>query len=283
MNGILNVYKKKGKTSHDVVSAVRRITRLKRVGHTGTLDPDAEGVLPICVGKATRAAELLTAAEKAYTAVLRLGVTTDTQDMTGNILTSCVPSCTQEDILSAVSSFIGEQEQIPPMYSAVKVGGKKLYELARQGETVERKPRKITIYDIQVTKIEGGLVTMEVECSKGTYIRTLCEDIGNALGCGGAMESLLRTKSGIFRLEDAHTLEEIGENPTEYLIAVDSLFSELAAITLSEEDTARVKNGASPRYRGEEGEEFRLYDHEGNFLCLSRCEKGLLRMVKGFY
>lgn len=207
--GVINVYKEAGFTSHDVVSVMRKITKTKRIGHTGTLDPDAEGVLPICIGRATKFAEYLTANDKTYIADLVLGITTDTGDISGNILTKHEAEIKCENIESILKTFTGDILQTPPMYSAIKIGGKKLYELARKGITVERKPRPVTIYSIKIiNKLTNGY-SIEVSCSKGTYIRSLCEDIGKAIGCGGTMGKLLRTKSGMFSIENTARLEEI--------------------------------------------------------------------------
>ncbi len=193
MDGILVIRKEKGYTSHDVVAKLRGILHMKKIGHIGTLDP-AEGVLPVALGRGTRLVELLTEKEKTYEAVLRLGVSTDTQDMTGTVLSEMPVTVTEEEVREAVESFVGEQMQVPPMYSALKVNGKKLYELAREGKTIERKPRPVVFYEIRIMDISLPLVRISVTCSKGTYIRTLCNDIGEKLGCGGAMEELLRTR-----------------------------------------------------------------------------------------
>ncbi|MDO4276004.1 MAG: tRNA pseudouridine(55) synthase TruB [Eubacteriales bacterium] len=211
MDGILVIRKEKGFTSHDVVAKLRGILHMKKIGHTGTLDPEAEGVLPVALGKATRLVDMLTDKEKTYEAVLRLGITTDTQDMTGTVLKEQEVKVTEQEARDAVKSFCGEQMQIPPMYSALKVGGKKLYELARQGEVVERKPRPVHFYSIDILDMALPLVHFSVTCSKGTYIRTLCNDIGEKLGCGGCMESLMRTRAGRFTLEDSLTLAEVQE------------------------------------------------------------------------
>lgn len=209
IHGILNVYKEKGYTSHDVVAKLRGILRQKKIGHTGTLDPDAEGVLPVCLGKATKVCDLLTDKDKVYEAVLLLGKTTDTQDVTGSVLKEQDVLCAPEQVREAIMEFVGSYEQIPPMYSALKVNGKKLCDLARAGVEVERKPRNVTIFSIQIQEISLPRVRMEVHCSKGTYIRTLCHDIGEKLGCGGCMESLLRTRVAEFTLSDARKLGEI--------------------------------------------------------------------------
>ena len=210
IHGIINVYKEKGFTSHDVVAKLRGIVGQKKIGHTGTLDPDATGVLPMCLGKATKLCDLLTDKNKTYEAVLLLGKTTDTQDITGEVLEEkSTEALTEEKVREAIEGFIGDYEQIPPMYSALKVNGKKLYELAREGKDIERKARPVKILDIQMLEIDLPKVRMEVSCSKGTYIRTLCHDIGEKLGCGGCMESLIRTRVSTFRIEDAKTLDEI--------------------------------------------------------------------------
>ena len=203
MDGILNIYKQEGFTSHDVVAKLRGICKQKKIGHTGTLDPDAVGVLPVCLGKATKVCDLLTDKDKTYEAVLKLGVVTDTQDMSGQVLEQKQVFASREDIEAAVMSFVGPYKQVPPMYSALKVNGKKLYELAREGKVVERKARNVMIHEIQISDIdmEHDTVTMSISCSKGTYIRTLCHDIGEKLGCGGAMEKLKRTKVSSFLIE----------------------------------------------------------------------------------
>ena len=212
MDGIIVIRKEKGYTSHDVVAKLRGILHMKKIGHTGTLDPDAEGVLPVALGKATKLVDLITDKEKTYEAVMRLGVVTDTQDMTGTILSQTEQiSVTEKEVKEAAESFLGEQLQIPPMFSALKVNGKKLYELAREGKTVERKPRPVHFYQIEILEINLPLVRYRVVCSKGTYIRTLCHDMGEKLGCGAAMESLVRTKVGKFELKDAITLAQAEE------------------------------------------------------------------------
>lgn len=209
INGIINVYKEKGYTSHDVVAKLRGILKQKKIGHTGTLDPEAEGVLPVCLGKATKVCELLTEKDKVYETVLLLGRTTDTQDMTGTILEENNVVCSVEQVQTVIQGFEGVQAQIPPMYSALKVKGKKLCDLARAGIEVERESRKITVFSIQIKEIALPRVRMQIHCSKGTYIRTLCHDMGQVLGCGGCMESLLRTKAAGFELNDAVKLKEI--------------------------------------------------------------------------
>ena len=211
MNGIIIIDKPLGRTSHDMVYEMRKVTGIKKIGHTGTLDPMATGVLPVCIGSATKMADMLTLSDKSYIAELVLGRTTDTQDADGKVLTECEVNCSEEEIRCAVNSFVGEIEQVPPMYSAIKQNGKKLYELARQGIEVERKPRKVTINSIDILEISGERVKIDVSCSKGTYIRTLCEDIGKKLGAGAYMNTLRRTRTGQFTIEESHTLSEIKE------------------------------------------------------------------------
>ena len=212
MDGIFNIYKQKGFTSHDVVAVVRKTIQQKKVGHTGTLDPDAEGVLPICVGKGTKLADYIMNGKKSYHAVVTLGVTTTTEDASGEIIEKKEVVFEEQTIQKVVQSFLGTYEQIPPMYSAIKINGKKLYELAREGKEIERKARKITIFEIQITKfMPPNQFEIEVVCSKGTYIRTLCADIGKRLQCGAHMASLLRTSSGMFSLDTAITLEQLKE------------------------------------------------------------------------
>lgn len=212
INGIINVYKEKGYTSHDVVAKLRGILKQKKIGHTGTLDPDAVGVLPVCLGKGTRLCDMLTDETKTYVAGLLLGSETDTQDTSGTVLKEGDTSdLTEEQVRDVIASFVGEQMQVPPMYSALKVNGKKLYELAREGKEVERKARPVTFYEINILEMNLPHVKIEVTCSKGTYIRTLCHDIGRKLGCGGCMESLVRTKVGRFEISESLTLKEIEE------------------------------------------------------------------------
>ena len=249
MNGIINVYKEKGYTSHDVVAVLRKIAGQKKIGHTGTLDPDATGVLPVCLGRATKLCDLLTDRDKTYEAVLLLGKTTDTQDISGAILKEQPTDHLNEaEVTKVIESFKGTYDQIPPMYSALKVNGKKLYELAREGKTVERKSRKVTIYQIHIKEIQLPRVRMEVTCSKGTYIRTLCHDIGNLLGTGGCMEELTRTKVGRFELKDSLKLEELRDlaqngRLEDALIPLDQMFSELQSVVPAEKYIPKAYNG----------------------------------------
>ncbi len=212
MTGVVCINKPIGKSSHFAVAVIRRITKIKKVGHTGTLDPLATGVLPVCIGReATKLSQLIMDSDKEYRAVLKLGISTTTQDSEGEILSQKEVNVTNEQIEKAVESFVGEISQIPPMYSAIKIDGKKLYELARKGVEVERKPRIVTINYINILNINGDEVEMVIGCTKGTYIRTLCNDIGDSLGCGGFMKSLVRTKCGGFSIENSITLEEFEE------------------------------------------------------------------------
>ncbi len=297
MLGILNVYKPKGMTSHDVVSFVRRNLHMKRIGHTGTLDPMAEGVLPILIGKATKLSDMIMADEKRYLARVRLGIVTDTDDVTGATLKTNEVLVTEAELLKVVASFVGEIEQIPPMYSAIKVNGQKLYQLARKGAVVERKPRKIHIFSAEASNFDGTSFDLSVHCSKGTYIRALCRDIGEKLGTGAAMESLIRTQSGMFSLENAHTFEEIeqaaagGEVETLF-ISVDDALSNVTALTVDDEIAAKIKNGIRLR-PGQlqissfcEGELFRIYNGDALLAILkviSDENTHVLAIEKSFY
>lgn len=248
IHGVLNVYKEAGYTSHDVVAKLRGIVKQKKIGHTGTLDPDATGVLPVCLGKATRLCDMLTDETKTYETVLLLGQSTDTQDISGTVLEKASPETDPGKIHACIAGFVGEYQQIPPMYSALKVNGRKLYELAREGIEVERKPRTVCFHRIEVLNIEGARVRMRVECSKGTYIRTLCHDIGEALGCHGCMEELIRTQVGRFELSGSKKLSEIEryaeeQRLDELLVPVDSMFSDCPRITVSPQADALAVNG----------------------------------------
>ncbi|MBM6684271.1 tRNA pseudouridine(55) synthase TruB [Faecalicatena contorta] len=280
LDGIFNVYKEKGYTSHDVVARLRGIAGQKKVGHTGTLDPDAEGVLPVCLGKATKVCDVLTDKSKTYQAVLLLGRRTDTQDISGACLEERDTSgLAKETVRRAVESFLGDYMQTPPMYSALKVDGKKLYELAREGKTVERKARKVQIHRIEIRKVDLPRVWIEVECSKGTYIRTLCDDIGELLGVGGCMEELLRTRVGHFRIEDSVRLSELEryrEEGTleEHLIPVDSVFADCPRLDVPERLEPLLYNGNPLRLpEGEDGQLVRVYDSRGRFIALYRYQQ----------
>ncbi|MDO5346586.1 MAG: tRNA pseudouridine(55) synthase TruB [Lachnospiraceae bacterium] len=248
ISGIINVYKEKGYTSHDVVAKLRGILRQKKIGHTGTLDPEAEGVLPVCLGAGTKLCDMLTDTGKTYEAVLLLGQETDTQDTTGRVIHTYPVTVTEEEVSVCIASFAGQYDQIPPMYSALKVQGKKLYELARAGIEVERKPRRVTIYEIQINEIRLPRITMTVSCSKGTYIRTLCHDIGSRLGTGGCMESLRRTRVGEFRIEESLTLAQIEalrdqERLKEHILPVAAAFSDAPAACVTPEAEKLLQNG----------------------------------------
>ncbi|MBQ8518207.1 MAG: tRNA pseudouridine(55) synthase TruB [Agathobacter sp.] len=279
-NGIINVYKEKGFTSFDVVAKMRGMFHQKKIGHTGTLDPDAEGVLPVCLGKATKVCDLLTDKDKEYKAVLLLGQETDTQDISGEILNVSPVTVTEQEVREAILSFVGAYEQVPPMYSALKVNGQKLCDLARKGITVERKARAVTIHKIEITNISLPEVEMIVSCSKGTYIRTLCDDIGKKLGCYGCMKSLLRTKVDKFTIEDALTLSQLQEIITEkpeqewdFIEPVDGVFRKFVAVTALPEAQKMVINGnripvefISDFSAEKMQESVRLYDFQQKFV-----------------
>lgn len=283
--GIIIIDKPADWTSQDVAAKLRGVFHERRIGHGGTLDPMATGVLPIFVGRATRGVEFFESAEKEYVAGLRLGLETNTQDTTGEAVAERPVSVSREQVEAALLTFLGPQEQIPPMYSAVKIGGKKLYELARQGKTVERKPRAIEILDIELLDGAGSDWRFRVRCSKGTYVRTLCHDIGQALGCGGCMSSLRRTRAGCYGLDQAVALERllVCEAPEALLLPVDSLFSELPKITVPDNQLRAIRNGAAVKTRALTNGEYRVYDSAGQFLMLGRAERGLLKTVKSFF
>lgn len=290
MNGIININKPLGMTSHDVVSRLRRILGIKKIGHTGTLDPDASGVLPMCVGRATKTADMLTAQDKQYVAEVTLGSATTTLDASGEVTETAEVNVTASDIERAVKDFVGEIEQIPPMYSAIKVDGKRLYQLAREGVEIERKPRCVTISSIEVLNIdlENKKFSMRVDCSKGTYIRTLCDDIGRALGCFAHMSALERTRSGRFDIAEAFTLSQVEEmkeaGNTSFLVPIDKVFEELPKLILSERKAALMCNGVKVRAQGiQNGEMYRVYDEGGRFLTISEAENGQLKILKTFY
>ena len=247
-NGIINIYKEKGFTSHDVVAKMRGICKQKKIGHTGTLDPDAEGVLPVCLGSGTKLCDMLTDKDKEYVAELLLGVETDTQDISGRVLKQCEPVMEEEKVRQAIMGFQGDYMQVPPMYSALKVNGKKLYELARSGKEVERQARPVVIRELEILSMQLPVVKIRVLCSKGTYIRTLCADIGAELGCGATMKSLLRTRVGNFEMKDAITLTQLEQirdtiGIESRLCAVDSVFDTCPKLHVSEEYQKRLENG----------------------------------------
>lgn len=288
MNGILLVDKPEGWTSSDVVVKLKGVLHERRIGHAGTLDPMATGLLTVFVGRATRAVEFAEADSKRYIASLRLGTVTDTLDTTGTVLAQNPVNVTREQLESVLPRFCGEQEQIPPMYSAIKVKGKKLYDIARAGGTVERKPRHITIHSLSLVGEDNGDYVLDIACSKGTYIRSLCADIGAALGCGGCMSALRRTKAGIFDIASAHTLDGIiakanaGE-AEQLLLPVDSLFAACPEWTAHEDATRRIKCGNAVPARGLAEGEYRVYSQSGEFLMLGRCENGIMKTVKSFF
>lgn len=295
MDGILNIYKEEDFTSFDVVAKLRGILHQKKIGHTGTLDPMAEGVLPVCLGSATKLCETLTDHDKIYETVMILGVTYDTLDVTGKKLTEEKVMSTEQEVISAIKSFVGGYDQIPPMYSAKKVDGVRLYDLARQGKSVERKSNHVDIYEIEILSIELPRVAMRVHCGKGTYIRSLISDIGAKCGCGAAMEKLLRTKVGNFDLSTAIKLSEVEELMKSSLIEekvlrVDSVFLDKKQIVLPKELSRFVENGNKLIKEdfekiGEEllselenGEKVRIYDFEGRFRAVYEFDKERLEM-----
>lgn len=286
MNGVIIIDKPKGKTSHDIVGILRKKFGTRRVGHTGTLDPLATGVLPVCIGNATRAADMLIESDKKYRATFLLGKRSDTLDIEGQITEENEVSVSEEDVRRVVSEFIGEQDQIPPMYSAIKKDGKKLYDLAREGIEIEREPRRINIYSIDICDIALPAVTIDVHCSKGTYIRSLCDDIGTKLGCGAVMTELRRTYTAGFAIEDAYTIDELDklEDLSGTLKTTDSLFLSLPEIHLNEKQEKSITNGVRMTWRnGKEGETYRVYAPDGRFLCISRLEDMRLVLVKSFW
>ena len=284
MNGIVIIDKPEGWTSQDVVSKLRGVFKTRRIGHGGTLDPMATGVLPVFVGRATRGVEFFEHAEKTYEAVLRLGISTDTEDITGTVLEEKEVSVTESAFLSVLDGFRGQIQQIPPMYSAIKINGQKLCDLARKGREVERQPRTITIHRLDCLEFSGSTARLLVHCSKGTYIRTLCKDIGAALGCGGCMESLRRVSAGEYTIENSVPLAQVvaSEAPEQFLLSVDSMFRNYPAITLTEKQEKRCRNGNSFSIALENGT-YRAYSQAGEFLMLAKAEDGILSTVKSFF
>ena len=290
MNGIILIDKPRDWTSHDVVGKLRGLLRERRIGHSGTLDPMATGLLVVFVGRATRAVEFAESDEKQYIAGLRLGVETDTQDITGTVLKETACHVTEEELRAVLPRFMGEISQIPPMYSAIKVNGQKLYDIARKGGEVERKPRQITIHGLDVidnSHLEAGDYCLDVTCSKGTYIRTLCRDIGEALGVGGTMSSLRRVRAGSFHLRDALTLEQVAEaaaegRAEELLLPVDSLFARHEKLTLTDKQTKRTLVGGQFSVGVPDGT-YRFYAPDGAFLALGKVEQGTASTIKSFF
>lgn len=287
LNGIMLVDKPCDWTSHDVVGKLRGILHERRIGHSGTLDPMATGLLVVFVGRATRAVEFAEADSKEYIAGLRLGISTDTQDITGNTLKSSNSLPSKAELEQALSAFKGEISQIPPMYSAIKVGGRKLYELARRGESVERKPRRVTIDKLDIIGENESDYVLDVVCSKGTYIRTLCNDIGDTLGCGGCMSSLRRVKAGAFSIEKAHTIDEIqaaADNGglDEIIIPVDRLFSTYPELTVRDTAEKKLRNGNVIKLAAPNGT-YRVYTETGGFLLLGEVADNKLKTIKSFF
>ena len=299
-NGIMNVYKEAGFTSHDVVAKLRGICKQKKIGHTGTLDPDAVGVLPVCFGSGTKLCDMLTDWDKEYIATLRLGMVTDTQDISGRVLLKADPeklqAITEEQAAECVMSFLGEYDQLPPMYSALKVNGKKLYELARAGREVERKPRRVQIKELEILEMSLPKIRFRVVCSKGTYIRTLCHDIGEKLGCGGVMAALVRSRVGIFGIEEALTISQIerlrDENKiSSVIIPPDGVFGQCQAVKVTPDGQRLLENGnrlpvrmLSGNVSLQEAEQVRMYDEEGRFYGIYQYlgKPGEVRPVKMF-
>ncbi len=290
MNGIININKPVGITSHDVVYRLRKILSIKKIGHTGTLDPDASGVLPMCIGRATKTADMLTAKDKQYIAELTMGAATDTLDKSGTVIETSDIRVSEKEISDVLNKFTGDIYQIPPMYSAIKVNGKKLYELARQGQEIKREPRLVHISKIEVLEfnLDENKFKILVDCSKGTYIRTLCDDIGRRLKCLAYMSELTRTKSGIFDIENSYTTEEVekmfGMGDTSFLIPIDKVFDEFPELIITNKKAEKMCNGTQVAVQGiTEGITYRVYNESGKFLTISKGEKGLLKILKTFY
>ena len=289
INGVLNVWKEAGFTSHDVVAKLRGILHQKKIGHTGTLDPDATGVLPVCLGKGTRLCDMLTDETKTYEALLHLGIATDTQDMSGTVTAEAPVTVTEEEVRDCIASFVGEQQQVPPMYSALKVDGRKLCDLARAGVTVERAARPVHIFSVEILSIELPRVRMRVCCSKGTYIRTLLEDIAAAMGQKGTMSALRRTTAGVYTEADAHTLEEIQaakdtgpEALQALMLPVESVFESLPLLVAEPRVEQHLYNGCpTSRYPAADGR-YRVRNSEGQFLGLANITGGVLKVEKLF-
>ncbi len=284
MNGIVIVDKPQGWTSQDVTARLRRVFATRRIGHGGTLDPMATGVLPVFVGRATRGVEFFEHARKEYETLLRPGLVTDTQDITGTVLEEHEVCLNDEKIEAVLQNFRGEIMQIPPMYSALKIGGQKLCDLARKGKEIERQPRPITIHALDYLGMEDGCIKLRVDCSKGTYIRTLCQDIGQALGCGGCMAQLRRTKAGDYTIQEAVPLEQLleSEAPEAYLRPVDSMFRDYPAVTLTANQEKRCRNGNDFSVTLPAGS-YRAYAQDGSFLMLANVSDGKMKTVKSFF
>jgi tRNA pseudouridine55 synthase len=284
MNGIVIVDKPQEWTSQDVTARLRRVFNTRRIGHGGTLDPMATGVLPVFVGRATRGVEFFEHAEKTYEATLLLGTTTDTEDTSGTILEQKEVHISETEFLSILPRFRGKIMQVPPMYSALKVNGQKLVDLARKGKTVERQPREIEIFQLDLVEFSGNTARLRVRCSKGTYIRTLCKDIGEALGCGGCMAQLRRVQAGEYTIEESVPLQVLleAENPEIYLRPVDSMFRNYPEVILSPKQEKCCRNGAAFSIQLDAGT-YRCYSKDGEFLSLSKVEDGILSTIKSFF
>ncbi|MCR5415886.1 MAG: tRNA pseudouridine(55) synthase TruB [Pseudobutyrivibrio sp.] len=297
-SGIINVYKEAGYTSFDVVARLRGILKIKKIGHTGTLDPDATGVLPVCVGKATKLCDMLTDKDKVYECVMLLGVETDTYDMSGRILEKRPVLSSEEEVTNTINSFVGDIMQVPPMYSALKVNGKKLYELAREGKEVERKPRPVTIFSIDILNVSLPEVTIRIHCSKGTYIRSLCHDVGEALGCGCAMKSLVRTRVSMFDISDARTIDEIEKivkagNLDGIMMPIDQAFANMETIfVVPMEDAIKHAVNGAPIHESlvfaescsgfEEDRSYRIYLPDNRFIGVYKYAEGYFKLEKFF-
>ena len=284
MNGIVIIDKPQGWTSQDVTARLRRVFNTRRIGHGGTLDPMATGVLPVFVGRATRGVEFFEHAEKTYEAELRLGMTTDTEDTSGTVLTQQEVCISEAEFLDILPQFRGEILQVPPMYSALKINGQKLVDLARKGKTVERQPRPITIHELELLEFGGDTARLRVRCSKGTYIRTLCKDIGDALGCGGCMAALRRVTAGEYTIAEAVPLQTLldCENPDQYLRQVDTMFRNYPAVKLTAKQEKRCRNGNSFTLGIADGT-YRAFGENGEFLMLAKVEGGVMSTGKSFF
>ena len=284
MNGIVIIDKPQEWTSQDVTARLRRVFNTRRIGHGGTLDPMATGVLPVFVGRATRGVEFFEHAEKAYETVLRLGLTTDTEDVFGNILTEQEVHISETEFSATLQQFRGKIEQVPPMYSALKVNGQKLCDLARKGKEVERQPRQIEIFELTLLEFTGSTARLRVRCSKGTYIRTLCKDIGEALGCGGCMQELRRIQAGEYTIDEAVPLQELldAQDPEKYLRTVDTMFRNHPEVKLTANQEKRCRNGNSFSVNLPDGT-YRAYGQDGEFLMLAKVEDGVMSTIKSFW
>jgi len=284
MNGIVIVDKPQDWTSQDVTARLRRVFNTRRIGHGGTLDPMATGVLPVFVGRATRGVEFFEHAEKTYEATLLLGTSTDTEDISGTVLQQNDVHISETEFLSILPRFRGKIMQVPPMYSALKINGQKLVDLARKGKTVERQPREIEIFQLDCVDFSGDTARLRVRCSKGTYIRTLCKDIGEALGCGGCMAALRRVQAGEYTIAEAVPLQQLLDcaEPEKYLRPVDSLFGCYPAVTLSPKQEKCCRNGAAFSIQLDAGT-YRCYGKDGEFLSLSKVDSGIMSTVKSFF